>query len=49
MSASNNAIAHELGLATQPVRNYISNLYDKLGVHTRAEAVVWARERGIVG
>lgn len=46
---NNDTIAAELGIAAQTVRNYISNLYDKLGVHTRAEAVVWARERGIIG
>lgn len=42
----NATIAAELGLAEQTVRNYASTLYDKLGVHTRAEAVVWAREHG---
>lgn len=47
--ASNEQIAAELGLATQTVRNYISVVYDKLGVNSRAEAIVWARERGIVG
>lgn len=46
---SNAQIAEELGLAQQTVRNYIALLYDKLGVGSRAEAVVWARERGIVG
>ncbi|ADI13788.1 PAS domain S-box protein [Truepera radiovictrix] len=46
---SNEAIAAELGLATQTVRNYISAVYDKLGVRSRAEAVVWARERGVIG
>lgn len=44
---SNDAIAVDLGLAEQTVRNYITNLYEKLGVHSRAEAVVWARERGL--
>lgn len=38
--------ANELHLAEQPVRNYTSTLYDKLQVHSRAEAIVWARERG---
>ena len=42
----NTRIADELGLAEQTVRNYTSTLYDKLQVHSRAEAVVWARERG---
>ena len=46
--SSNEQIAQELGIAAQTVRNYISNIYDKIGVHSRAEAVVWARERGMV-
>lgn len=46
---NNRAIAAELGLAEQTVRNYIAQVYEKAGVHSRAEAVVWARERGLVG
>ncbi len=46
--ANNQVIAETLGLAVQTVRNYISNIYDKLGVHSRAEAIVWARERGLI-
>ena len=46
---NNDAIARELGVAVQTVRNYIAAVYDKLGVHTRGEAIVWARERGITG
>lgn len=45
---SNVAIASDLGLAERTVRNYITKLYEKLGVHSRVEAVVWARERGLV-
>ncbi len=45
---NNDAIAAELGIATQTVRNYISTIYDKLGVNSRAEAIVWARERGLI-
>lgn len=45
---NNDSIAAELGIATQTVRNYISTIYDKLGVSSRAEAIVWARERGII-
>ena len=47
--ASNDEIGGALGIARQTVRNYISAVYDKIGVRTRAEAVVWARERGLVG
>lgn len=46
---SNDAIAAELSIATQTVRNYISAIYDKLEVRSRAEAIVWARERGLGG
>lgn len=46
----NNAhIASALHLAEQTVRNYISRLYVTLGLHSRAEAVVWAREQGMGG
>ena len=46
---SNAQIAADLGLAPQTVRNYLATLYDKVGVHSRAEVIVWARERGLVG
>lgn len=42
-------IAADLGITRQTVRNYVTNIYGKLGVKSRVEAVVWARERGIVG
>jgi PAS domain S-box-containing protein len=45
----NRAIIAELKLAPPTVRNYIGRIYEKLNVHSRAEAVVWARERGLVG
>ena len=43
---SNQDIVATLGLAPQTVRNYIAVIYSKLNVHSRVEAVVWARERG---
>jgi len=45
----NNAqIAAELHLAEQTVRNHTRHLYAKLGVHSRAEAIVWAHDQGFV-
>jgi DNA-binding NarL/FixJ family response regulator len=44
----NKLIAEELHLAEQTVRNYISRLYLRIGVSSRAEAVVWARERAVL-
>lgn len=46
---SNHQIAAELDLTVQTVRNYMTSIYGKLDVHSRAEAVVWARERGLGG
>ena len=45
---TNKRISEELGLRQQTVRNYMSNIYNKLGVHSRTEAAVWAREHGLV-
>ena len=45
----NARITTELCLAEQTVRNYVSGIYKKLEVHSRAEAIVWARERGLGG
>ena len=42
-------IATELGVAHNTVRNYIANIYSKLNVHSRADAVLWGRARGIEG
>ena len=44
----NLAIANELSLAEQTVRNYASAIYEKIGASSRVEAAVWARERGIL-
>ncbi len=40
------AIARKLGLSRNTVRNHGAALYRKLGVHKRAEAVIWGRENG---
>nr|BFD41500.1 hypothetical protein FFPRI1PSEUD_29990 [Pseudomonas sp. FFPRI_1] len=40
-------IAAQLKLAPNTVRNHVATLYSKLDVHSRGEAIVWARERGL--
>ncbi len=42
-------IAQTLSVSRHTVRNHIASLYSKLQVHRRSAAIVWARERGIVG
>jgi DNA-binding CsgD family transcriptional regulator len=42
-------IAKKLGLTRNTVRNHVARIYNKTGVHSRAAAVVWARERGFTG
>ncbi len=46
---SNAAIAERLGLSEKTVRNHLSHVFDKLGIWTRAEAIVFARDRGFTG
>jgi pimeloyl-ACP methyl ester carboxylesterase/DNA-binding CsgD family transcriptional regulator len=43
---SNAEIAERLAISEKTVRNHTSNLFDKLGVWSRAQAMVFARERG---
>jgi pimeloyl-ACP methyl ester carboxylesterase/DNA-binding CsgD family transcriptional regulator len=45
--ASNEDIALQLVITPKTVRNYVSRIYDKLGVDSRARAIVLAREAGI--
>ncbi|KQT88347.1 PAS domain S-box protein [Aurantimonas sp. Leaf443] len=42
-------IAETLFLSRNTVRNHVQRIYAKIDVHRRSEAIVWARERGIVG
>ena len=44
---SNGEIARALTLSDKTVRNHISNLFTKLQVATRAQAIVRAREAGL--
>jgi pimeloyl-ACP methyl ester carboxylesterase/DNA-binding CsgD family transcriptional regulator len=46
---SNAEIAERLVISEKTVRNHTSNVFDKLGVWTRAQAIVFARERRFAG
>jgi pimeloyl-ACP methyl ester carboxylesterase/DNA-binding CsgD family transcriptional regulator len=43
---ANAEIAERLELREKTVRNHVSKVFDKLGVWTRAQAIVFARDRG---
>jgi len=43
---ANAEIAARLGISDKTVRNHVSNLFDKLGVWSRAQAIVFARDHG---
>lgn len=43
---SNAEIGARLATSEKTVRNQVSNLFDKLGVWSRAQAIVFARDRG---
>ncbi|HEU4869417.1 MAG TPA: LuxR C-terminal-related transcriptional regulator, partial [Pyrinomonadaceae bacterium] len=45
----NAPIAERLSISEKTVRNHVSNIFDKLGVWTRAQALVFAIERGFKG
>ena len=45
--ANNDAIAHQLALSAKTVRNYVSNIFSKLQVADRAQAIVKARDAGL--
>ena len=46
---SNSEIAGRLQISEKTVRNHASNVFDKLGVWTRAQAIVFARDHGFIG
>ena len=43
---SNTDIADRLSISEKTVRNHASNIFDKLGVWSRAQAIVFARDHG---
>jgi pimeloyl-ACP methyl ester carboxylesterase/DNA-binding CsgD family transcriptional regulator len=46
---SNTDIAERLQISEKTVRNHASNIFDKLGVWSRAQAIVFARDHGFSG
>ena len=46
---SNSEIAERLGISEKTVRNHLSHIFDKLGVWSRAQAIVFARDRDFRG
>jgi DNA-binding NarL/FixJ family response regulator len=44
---TNSAIAERLSLSIKTVRNRVSDIFSKLHVHDRAEAILKAREAGL--
>lgn len=45
----NDEIGNVLHLSRNTVRNHVATIYSKIDVHRRSAAIVWARERGIIG
>jgi DNA-binding NarL/FixJ family response regulator len=45
---SNREVARLLWVTDDTVKFHLANIYRKLGVSSRAEAVAWARERGLL-
>jgi len=43
---ANSQIADTLAIAEGTVKNHLVNIYQKLGVHSRAEAVAWVWQQG---
>jgi LuxR family maltose regulon positive regulatory protein len=46
--ASNAEIGRELHIATGTVKNHVKNIYSKLDVHSRAQAIARSRELGLL-
>lgn len=45
----NTLIADTLFISEGTVKNHVTHIYDKLGLRTRAEAVAWAWQHGLMG
>ena len=47
--ANNLDIATRLFISEKTVRNHLTAIFGKLGVSSRSQAIVFARDRGVVG
>jgi pimeloyl-ACP methyl ester carboxylesterase/DNA-binding CsgD family transcriptional regulator len=47
--ASNREIAGKLFISEKTVRNHLTAIFDKIGVSSRSQAIVFARDRGLAG
>jgi DNA-binding NarL/FixJ family response regulator len=47
-AASNKEIADQLDISTRTVETHLANIYGKLGVRSRTEAMLWAIREGMV-
>ncbi|HVS50157.1 MAG TPA: response regulator transcription factor [Candidatus Dormibacteraeota bacterium] len=45
---ANKQIAYKLGISEKTVRNHVSNMYEKLDIYDRAQAVLYAVRKGLV-
>ena len=45
---ANKQIAYELKISEKTVRNHVSNMYEKLGIYDRSQAVLYAVKKGLV-
>lgn len=41
----NREIAEQLGISNKVVKNYLSNIYDKIGVNNRVQLALWFEAR----
>ncbi len=48
LGASNKEIALQLGVSAETVKEHIQRVFQKIGVHGRTEAAVWAVRKGFV-
>ncbi len=47
--ANNQEIAEKLFISEKTVRNHLTTIFDKIGVSSRSQAIVFARDRGLAG